>query len=244
MRLIDFLSALLGILFVMRTLHVFRGRTLVGVFTINAIGLTALIGISLIGFFRFDATFARPPLILLITGSAPLALIACERRRLTALRARVPLFVDKWILNLRLGASLTGARARALHDEDPHVQRLLRPVFESGTLERRRHLLLSPAVLREFEQLTRATHAGLERLETLRSHLRDESEFRRKSGQAVRQAAIQSVVMLIMLIALSIFTIHRYGWSRSGDLVTIAATLSLLGTVLMSRLTRKSRWNL
>ena len=50
--------------------------------------------------------------------------------------------------------------------------------------------------------------------------------------------------MLVMLVALSIFTIHRYGWSRSGDFVTAAAAISLLGTLLMARLTRKKRWNL
>ena len=55
MPLIDFSRSLLGILFVMRTLHVFRGRALAAPAQINSVGLIALIGISLIGFSTIES---------------------------------------------------------------------------------------------------------------------------------------------------------------------------------------------
>ena len=242
MLFIAFSRSALGILFVMRTLHVFRERALVPPPKIDAIGLIALILISLIGFFDAGASVVGTIGVSVAT-LAPLALaIAGERRRITAFAARVPLFLDHWILNMRLGASVNAARAAALRAESAPVQALLAPVFEGAPGDRRRHLILSPPVLRELEMVSRTSHAALERLETVRAHVRESAEFRRKSGQAVRQSAIQSAVMLIMLVALSIFTVHRYGWSFSGDFVTAAAALSTLGTVLMARLARKGRW--
>ena len=226
----------------------FRARALVAPFALNAVGIITLVCFSLMLFFAPIAMLGRASLSVVFALGAPVIFYSLERRRITAFKARVPLFIDQWILNLRLGASVIAARDQALRDEDADVRALLRPLFDARMDERaddrRSHLFLPPSLLRELDHVGRASHSALERLEGVRSGLRAVAEFRRKSGQAVRQAAIQSVTMVFMLIALSIYTIHRYGWTRSGTYVTSSAMLTLIGAVLMVHLSRKTTWKL
>lgn len=244
MSLIASALSVIGILFVVRTLSVFRARALVPDVAVNSLGVMLLACFGLVSFFAPFESFGRALCASVVAIASPFILFTLERRRITAFKARVPLFLDRWILNLRLGASVTAARDQALRDEDADVRALLRPVFDARIGECRSHLFLPPAVLRELDHVGRAAHSALERLEAVRAGIRETAEFRRKSGHAVRQAAIQSSIMVVMLIALSVFTIRRYGWAQSGGFVTAAAMLSLIGAALMVHLSRKTKWNL
>src|SRR5262249_32882328 len=162
-------------------------------------------------------------------------LFLLERREIDVLKSEIAVFLDRWILNLRLGSALPVARESALREHSNAFQSLMRPVFttRSGVIARDRHALLNPSVMRELEKLHAHPHSALPRLENLRQLLRKSAEFRRKSGQAVRQTAIQSTVMMILLFALMIFTLKRYGWKQSGDLILLSLGLASLGVVTM-----------
>ena len=133
------------------------------------------------------------------------------------LRSEIPLFLDRWILNLRLGSALSLAREMALREHSRNSARALAAPYSRAQCAARAesHLLLPPRTLDELERIHKEPHAALMRLENLRHWLRKSSEFRRKSGQATRQTAIQSAVMVCLLFALIGFTVHRYGWRKS-----------------------------
>jgi len=242
--LIFFLCLMFGLLFVIRTMHVFRARNVIRANVVTKIGtvmLSALIWSS----FCWHGNLFRALLIALTLIVSPLILFfILERKRIAEFKASVPIFLDRWILNLRLGNSVTSARDAALRDECEDLQALLRPVFANRASEPTEHILLPQNVLKEFAQIAGSTHGALARLENLRDYVRKTSEFRRKSGQATRQTAIQSLVMMVLLFALGVFTVHRYGWTRTADLVTFSALISFIGVALMFYLARKTRWNL
>lgn len=244
MALVSFSHLLLGMLFVIRTTQVFRARAVISqeVVTKTGTGLVAMMCSA--QFFcahsPWHAFFAD-----VFLAFSPLVFFSLhERRQLTIMRARVPLFVDRWILNLRLGQSVSAAREAALREESEILKALLRPLFGARSTPRADHVLLPAFVCREFEIISSSAQSPLGRLENLRLELRRVSEFRHKSGQAVRQTAIQSSLMLILQFALMVFTVQRYGWTRSGDFLVISALLSVFGVALMMRFAKKRRWNL
>lgn len=243
MPLVLFAQSLIGILFVLRTLSVFRARGVIRESVVTNSGTIFVVLLCLVplSVSRIPHAAAASALIVIFTFVFCFTL---ERKLITGTRERVPLFLDAWILEMNLGHSLSAARDAALRAECERFQALMRPVFEAREGERKTHPLLAASVLRELEQIGSSRHGQLARLEVLRARLRQGAEFRRKSGQAVRQTAIQSVTMLVLLLAMAIYTVNRYGWKETGDLVTSSVLLSTLGVGVMVRLARKSRWKL
>lgn len=246
MNVIAFASSLLGILFVIRTLRIFRARALLTASFLTKAGTIFVFTPLACAFFAGDRLGLAISLALLNAIAAWIALFSCERREIGILREEVPYFLDRWILNLRLGSAPLIARERALEEHSERFCRLLRPIFSSGGLSAAKphHPLLPTKYLLELERVLREPHAARARLENLRRNWRKSSEFRRKSGQATQQTRIQASLMLFMLLALVIFTLRRYGWARAGDLTVEAVLLSMLGMVTMFVLSRKRRWKI
>jgi hypothetical protein len=244
--LILYLQSVVGILFVIRTLQIFRARALLSTSLVTKTGTAFVSMCVMASFFGAQHPFLASALILSTVFFATLALFLLERREIDGLRAEIPLFLDRWILNLRLGNALASAREAALNEHSNAFQTLMRPVFalQKQHTRRQRHLLVHISVLQELEQLQLEPHSALSRLENLRALLRKLSDFRRKSGQALRQTAIQSSVMTILHFALVIFTLRRYGWKQAGDLVSLSLALSLSGVLIMILLARKTKWKI
>lgn len=245
MPLILYAQLVFGNLFVIRTLQIFRARALLSQSLVTKTGTSFVCASILATFFCMHAPILCSGLITGAVFLTTVALFFAERRKISALKAEIPIFFDCWILNLRLGLALSAARDAALREQRESFQSLMRPVFtaQSGNLKRQ-HLLLSRALLEEVENLAREPHSALSRLENLRAMLRKSAEFRRKSGQATRQTTIQAAVMVVLLVALITFTLSRYGWRKSGDLVSLSFGLSLLGITTMCWIARKSKWKI
>jgi hypothetical protein len=244
--LILYLQSVFGILFVIRTLQIFRARALLSTNLVTKTG-TAFVSLCVFAsFFGAQHPIFASTLLVSSVFLATLTLFLLERREIDSLRGEIPLFLDRWILNLRLGNALASAREGALSEHSSSFQTLMRPVFalQKQHTRRQRHLLVHTSVLQELENLQLEPHSALSRLENLRTLLRKLSDFRRKSGQALRQTAIQSTVMTILHFALVIFTLHRYGWRQSGDLVLASLALSLSGVLIMTLLARKTKWKI
>jgi hypothetical protein len=234
--LISFALLVSEILFVVRTLQVFRERGLIGesVVTKTGTGVLALV---------IFALFSGARVTSIALASTPLLLfVVLEHRQVQDFRARVPLFLDRWLLNLRLGLSVRSSRDAALRSESAALQALLRPLFETRGGARDGHLLLPPNMRRELEEISLADHSALARLENLRQVLRKTSEFRRKSGQAARQTSIQAFLMVFLLFALSLYNVQHYGWTRCADLICGAFLLSSVGIAAMLHFARRTKW--
>jgi hypothetical protein len=244
--LIFYLQSVFGILFVIRTLQIFRARALISTSSVTKTGTAFVCACTATSFFGTQSAFLCFLLNILWVFLTIIVLFLLERREIDTLKSEVPLFLDRWILNLRLGSSLASAREAALRDHSIGFQSLMRPVFavQNERVRRHQHVLMHISVLCELERLNSEAHSALARLESLRTLLRKTSDFRRKSGQAVRQTVIQSSVMMILLFALMFFTLYRYGWRRSGDLILESAGLSIMGVLIMFILARKTKWKI
>lgn len=241
MAIIFFAQTLFGILSVMRTHQIFRARALL---TTSFVTKSGTIFVS---FALFSAILCvKSEIFALIAITANIfcsfaTLIWCERREIDALKSEIPLFLDRWILNLRLGSAVSQARERALSEQTENFQTLLRPIFATATAKTG-HPIVEPALLHEFERIERESHSALSRIENLRRNLRKAADFRRKSGQAALQTRVQCLVMLVLQIALSVFTVRQFGWGKCGDLVFWSAALSFAGFGATQILARKTRW--
>lgn len=233
-----------GCALVIRMSRAFRDRAVIRENVVTKIG-TALLALTCCAQSRFETR----PLGMAIAASAVVffglvIFVYLERVAIAEFRARVPAMLDRWILNMRMGNSLSASRDAALREEDERFRNLMRPLFDTRAARRPEHLLLSASVRAELVNIDSSTPAPLARLESLRRSIRKASDFRRKSGQATRQTAIQACVMLVLLLAMAAYTVRRYGWARSGDLVTVSTLLSLIGVALMCQLAKKTRWKL
>lgn len=237
-------QTIFGNLFVIRTLQIFFARSLVPTSELTKIGTTIICATILTVFFCSQTSTAAIFLVLIEQLAVIPLLLMREKKIIDQMRFEVPTFVNRWIMNLKLGAASVSARDKSLITHSEKFQALIRPLFTASTANQmvQKHPLMSVAVARELVRTANEPHAALARLENLREMLRRAEEFRRKSGQATRQTTIQSTVMLILLFALMIFTLHRYGWRRSADLVLWSVLLSALGVVTMSFLARKTKW--
>lgn len=237
-----FLISMFGNLSVLRLLRIFRSRALISTNALTKIGTFAFTSMNCAIFF-----IAHDFVTALLTSTATVGvvysmLLMFERRQIDGLKKEIPSFLDRWILNMKLGNSLSSARDAALRELDARTNSLLQPLFLSAQTESRNHLILDARILREVTLLSQLPHSALQRLENLRQMMRKADEFRRKSGQATRQTAIQSSVLLILLLCLAIFTIHTRGWHENSDFIIISLLLSALGVGCMRILARKTKW--
>jgi len=242
--LILFTISMFGNMSALRLIRKFRSRALISSQHLTKIGTGSCVSINFALFFFASDLFFSIIALMCALGVTYSTLWFCERRQIDALKGEVPGFLDRWILNMKLGNSLSAARTAALLEVNERANALLSPLFLNNSRLKRAHLILDEKVLPELIELSHSPHSALQRLESARDWMRKSDEFRRKSGQAVRQTRIQSIVLLFLLIALAIFTVQRHGWRRHSDLVTASFLLSGLGIFTMQHFARKTRWKI
>lgn len=245
-----FAQTMFGNLIAIRILRKFRDRSLISTTCLTKIGTAfALITTSI----AICVAFSQPNDTRLSFFTVICAIVALqiflrrlESRRIEMLLGFFPRFIDHWLLGLRVGLAPKSAAEEALRGTDDAFQTLIRPLLQSSEvpLDSRRHLFLRERILLELRLVQTQPHNIVPRLEALRDFLHRESDFRRKSGQALRQAAIQSAVMLALHFALSAFMVARSGWERSVDLILIATALSFFGAFLLRWLARRIKWSI
>jgi hypothetical protein len=243
-RLILFAQTLFGLWSVVRTLQFFRARALLQTSTVTKTGTIFVFTVILIASFSVGHSFATTILILSAWICNFGTLLMLERRQIDSLKREFPKFLDRWILNLKLGQAPSRARDLALQMHLDAFRTLMQPIFAVG--ERvslpRTHLLFSKSVSEELARIGIEPHLALARLETMRRNVRQAEVFRRRSGQAVRQTRIQSAVMLFILFALIAFTIARYGPEKMADLILMSVILSICGVFTMHLLAKRVKW--
>lgn len=242
--IILFAISMFGNMSVLRLLRIFRERALISHDHLTKIGTAACALVNLVVF-----QFAKN-IFLLGTGVCGsltviyLTLALLERRQIDTLKRELPHFLDRWIMNMKLGNAVSSARDTALLSSPARVRALLLPLFTTTQTPAQSHLLLDARMIKELTEAAQIPHSALHRLENLREMWRKADIFRRKSGQAVMQTAIQGWVLLFLTLALAVFTVRRYGWSRTSDLILCSFLLSGSGFLVMRRLARKTKWKI
>ncbi len=244
MALFLFLISSFGLLSALRIARTFRARAVISSELVTKTG-TLMCSTMLVSVFGCATSVLNAISIACVNLCCGfLLLLWCERRQIDALKSQTPIFLDRWILNMKLGHSLSSARDAALRDSSERFHVLLRPLFLSGANVPRAHLVLPSKILHELKILASTSHSAIHRLENLREMVRKADDFRRKSGQARRQTSIQAGVLLFLHLALAVFVYRRHGWQRHSDLIILSFLLAACGVGWMQLLARKSKWKI
>ncbi len=243
MAFVFFAQTMFGILIAIRILRKFRDRSLISTTCLTKIGTAFAL---LTSFLPFPSPRLSFFVVIFALIALKIFLNQLEMRRIETLLAHFPRFLDHWLLGLRVGQAPSVASESALLRSESAFQSLVRPLLynNGASVEARRHLFLRERILLELHLAQTQGHNTVARLESLREFLRRESDFRRKSGQALRQASIQSTVMLALHFALCAFVIHRSGWGRSADLIVTATALTLAGMLVLRLVARRIKWSM
>ncbi len=244
MLLLIFASSVFGIVFGVRIIQFFMHRKLVCASNLTKIGTVFLCFHFLISIFAFHL-----PILVFIGHSFLILtlwmiLFLLERRQIDGVRARFLNFLDRWHLNLQIGQSVLRARESALHANDTYLARAIEAILSSklNPNDRMREKLFPASTILALRSIERATHLSSERLEILRKHVRSVENFRRKSGRATAQARIQSITMLLMQVAVSLYIGCVYGWSRNIDLIVIGGLMSAFSLVWINKYSVRIIW--
>lgn len=246
MSFILFAQTMFGNLIAIRILRKFRDRSLISTTCLTKIGTAFAASTCFVAFMQPFAARLWFFAVIFSVIALNFFIFRLEKRRIEFLLEHFPRFVEHWLLNLRVGMAPTTAREGALNAADETFSALIRPLFASqdGTNPIREHLFLSERVVHELKTIQRHSHNTISRLQTMRDALKRESDFRRKSGQALRQASIQSAVMVALHLALCIFVVARSGWSRSADLLIWATIFTASGVLILRLIARRIRWTI
>ena len=243
--MISFAQTMFGILIVIRTLGFFSDRHVIDRSVLTKIGTACAVVMILTQIFLIDDARVGLLASMIIAIIQTAMLWSLERRTIREMIERTPRFLDRWILNLSIGKAFRSSWENALSFESEHFQSMFRPLFETNaTPSRRPHAVLPPLIADEIVRIQDQPHLAVARIDSLRRILKKSSEFRRKSGQAVSQASIQSLLLLFLHLALVVFVVHRHGWHDVMDLVIASSILTGAGNLLIYRLARKSKWRI
>ncbi len=97
-------------------------------------------------------------------------------------------------------------------------------------------------IVTEFRIADRETHAALRRLHTFRSRLRCEDDFRRKSGQVLRQIRAQSLLLTGLYLAVLIFVVTRFGFQKNSTCIAMSLFFFGCGLAWIWTGGRRIRW--
>lgn len=245
MSIIFFAQTAFGFLFATRILRKFRRRSLVSQRTLTKIGTAFAASMCFVAFMQPRVPRLSFFTVIFAVFALEFSVHCAEKAVIVRLQHEFPLFLAKWRLNLRVGIPATTARERALNDSDETFRTLLRPVFALTDSKHvpASHAFLNENCLRELIELQKQSHNTLQRLTEMRANLIRESDFRRKSGQALRQASIQSLVMVALHFALCVFVGLRFGFLRNIDVIGLSTVLTASGAWFLRLIARRIRWS-
>lgn len=247
LSLILSLNLILGIVFVIRIIGKSKSDPLLSPVLLTKIGTTLVCSQIFVAFIGFDHKIPAILSIHLFAICVFLALKVARSHTRSALSAEFSGFIEDLVMNLKLGMALSQASLLALQERSETFSGAITSLLRAQSIylgQARRHLFVSPRALEELRLSQQQPHTALKRLSSLREEHQYLSEFRRRSGQATAQARIQSLIMWVLLFALSVGVIWNSGWTRARGFLVTALVLFVLGQLVFSRITRKGRWKL
>ncbi|MGE4131240.1 MAG: hypothetical protein AB7F86_06355 [Bdellovibrionales bacterium] len=233
-----------GFMFAIRIFRKFRGRNLISANRLACFVILSGLFTTLGVWMCKKSLFSISIVTLLSAAILLIGLRQIEAFEIRKLQSHVLPFLDSWILNLRIGMAAKSARDAALNEQPEFFQRLVRPLFEVTDRRLDRHPFLPKALLREVHLLHQKPHHVVDRLFSLRQSLAAATTFRRKSGQALRQAHLQCGVLVLLHLGLVLFSVGRTGLLKNFDLILWSTALNFAGLAVLRLMARRTKWTI
>ena len=150
------------------------------------------------------------------------------------------------LLKMKSGKSYRQSFTEVISEMQSHHAMRMREIFDivvftqqdKGVL----HSRLLDLIVREMRIADQNPHSAIKRLQTLRMRIKIEEDFRRRSGQALKQVRAQSILMTGLFLAVVSFVVLNFGFSRNQHLILTALTLFACGIFWIHQGGKKLKW--
>ncbi len=154
-------------------------------------------------------------------------------------------FLDDIIIEMRAGQSFRSSLSKANEKTEPFVQQKIRKVIEMIRFSIPINETQEPfigSILEEFRRIDENSHNSLQRLLSFRHKLRVESDYRRRSGQAVLQIRAQAGVLIVLYFATALFVFTQLSIDKIGIEILLSFLLFFIGTAIVFMYGRGYKW--
>ncbi len=206
-----------------------------------------LIAISLILPHRYVIlwTFAFGPQLIFVAVMWALRLFRAHR-----FRKQFAESLSLLILKMRSGKAFRQAFAEIIQETDKVTEAMVKVrlgeirdlVVFSQQQNRAPSSEFIQEIVTEFRIADREAHAALRRMQTFRARIRCEDDFRRKSGQILRQIRAQSLLLAGLYFAVLIFVVKRFGFQKNSTCIAFSLFLFACGLTWIWTGGRKIKW--
>lgn len=244
--LIEFIITLSALMFASRMFVRARRENILSESVLTKIGTAYFCAIIVLNYFS-SSTIS----VVWLTSFLPLIafVVGIEIARLCRTRAFHKAFsgsLNLTLLKMKSGKSFRQSFAEVINEMTPtHAQRL-REIFDIVVFTQQdKEVLRSDflaLIVRELRFADQNPHAAIKRLQTLRMRIKIAEDFRRRSGQALKQVRAQSFLMSGLFLAVVIFVVINFGFHRNQNLILIAFALFAVGLIWIHHGGKKLKW--
>lgn len=215
--------------------------TKIGTFYVIAVLIILLM--SEMTFMKITLLLVAMPLLVRLLGHWLLNTVISMR-----LRKDIEIFMARLHLNMRSGVSFRQSFQQIMESDRRFAHQLWKEIFNSVVFSQQKRIICRQSFVTEFvkelKNVDENSHSSLKRVEHLRQFLKIQSDFRRRSGQAMMQSRVQALVMAALYIAVFGFYLHR-GFPEGFHLMIGASLLFFTaGFIMQWMLGRKINWNI
>jgi hypothetical protein len=197
--------------------------------------------------------FARSYFMLWLMTGIPLLLLLCwifvvKKIREKKFRRNFLEALAVIILKMKSGKAFRHSFSEVIQESEPYMRQKLSEIRDFVVFSQQAKLSLIPTsffvqqIVNEFILVDRTPHSALKRLSVLRSRIRLEDDFRRKSGQVVHQIRAQSLLMTGLYIAVALFIVQRFGLQKNLSLFALSLILFISGMIWIYFGGRRLKW--
>lgn len=159
-----------------------------------------------------------------------------KNQRRSGFRANFVSVLTRLILKMKSGRAFRQALSEIIDEVDPQMRSSLLEardlvVFSQHDAIETVHSPILRAVVCEFRLADQLPHAALRRLLVFREKIQTENEFRRKSGQVLKQIRAQSMLLGGLYLAVLAFVAHQFGAMKHIRLIFASVFLFVMGQI-------------
>ena len=154
--------------------------------------------------------------------------------------------ITKIILYMQIGSSLRSALDKLVQNERDHYWKIQWQQIAEIVAFSPQELSFKSQFLRRFaKDLVCADQLSFQQRDQLieiRALYRKESDFRRRSGQALLQLRMQAIILFGLHLAVTAFMIHQFGWLKHQIVFVSSFILMLSGLIVLLKMGKSKSW--
>lgn len=244
-QMLSFLISLIGFIFGYRQIEKISlkiGQTLLQKLFFHSIFSMCLIFGTIFFFGTPHFLWIFQGITMLSIFWTPKLIIYYSKRRLMQNFSR---FLDQMILNMQSGTAFRRSFQQLIHFESGFMKVQLQEILNHIIYPTNANLIsdreLRQIVL-EFVEIDQMSAKSLDHLKSFRQLCRLQLEFQRKESQIKESVRVQSVILVLLYVALFVFVATRFGFQENSRIFLFSGSLLGIGLIVLQLIGGHRRW--